>query len=385
MSLPLSASAVRALASVRRWLRHTWLGRLSLPLDLRRILPGRRPRRVAPRQPGTGRLALETLEWRGAPGDMLSVMAGTFLLGELSPLALLSAPASAGDTDDAAGTLSLVSAGSAPAAAALAADDDLSDIQLVDLFGAWSRPSAPAVSEGSAAADQPAASRPGGVHAPVVDPGADGLVAGEGGRRGPERLRDLAGASGGGGGGPAHTPAFNLGAGGSPGTAPAGSVPSPMLPSQAAGMAQGVGNALAGALGGTNSPAQASHSSSVSSAAAATAGTQPASIGQNDLLTTGSGAQGTAGQASQGAGKAQMLATSPATPNFAAIEKNYGSAPLAYVPNVGQTATQVQFVAQGAGFGLFLTAGGNATYEVPVTPQAGASSSAAGEEDAFSM
>src|SRR5262249_17098702 len=49
---------------VRRWLRHTWLGHLALPLDLAAA-----PGRVPPPRPAARRLGLESLEWRGAPGD----------------------------------------------------------------------------------------------------------------------------------------------------------------------------------------------------------------------------------------------------------------------------------------------------------------------------
>jgi hypothetical protein len=55
----------------------------------------------------------------------------------------------------------------------------------------------------------------------------------------------------------------------------------------------------------------------------------------------------------------------PGTSDAATLAKDYGRAPLVFVPNAGQTDPGVQYLAQGAGFGLFLSDSG-ATFEVPV-------------------
>src|SRR5262249_26495125 len=144
--------------------------------------------------------------------------------------------------------------------------------------------------------------------------------------------------AGSGGGGPAHTPEASLGAAGSAGTAPAGAVPAPMLPSQAAALAQGVRNASSGVFpGATAPPAGAGSSSSVGPGAQAT------SKGQSDPLVSALPARGPAGQAAAQPGAAN---THPAPPDKSAVIQDYVKSVVSYAPNVGQSDPSVHFVAQ---------------------------------------
>jgi hypothetical protein len=55
------------------------------------------------------------------------------------------------------------------------------------------------------------------------------------------------------------------------------------------------------------------------------------------------------------------------------LQSGFGKAPLAFVPNLGQTNSQVSYLTRGPGFQLFLTANGGAVYSVarPGTSQGG--------------
>jgi hypothetical protein len=65
-------------------------------------------------------------------------------------------------------------------------------------------------------------------------------------------------------------------------------------------------------------------------------------------------------------------ATSFADASLSALRESYGQIPLSFEANMGQTDAQVQFLARGSGYALFLTPG-EAVFSLhrPAGPEAG--------------
>ncbi len=110
-------------------------------------------------------------------------------------------------------------------------------------------------------------------------------------------------------------------------------------------------------------------------------GTAPGGAGAaaGPALPGGSAGGGGAGAAVGGGG-----ATALHGPDATNVSRTYGSLPLPFEQNLGQTDTRVRFLSHGPGFGFFLTADGAATLNL-TQPGQGASTGAALTGDALRL
>jgi Beta-propeller repeat len=383
----------RCLSAFRRcWLRHTWLSRLPL-LERSHAWSARPHRRRAARckRPAQVYPTLETLETRWTPDDLLGTVHAPLMVGGLAlmPVGVVTpAGVLAKGWPSGIAPPDLTAANADLRLAQTGERDRLSDDDVASFFSAWSQASLGART-GHGDGEQEASSDAGHAGAasggdadrrfPTAGRTEDGL--GEG-------LDSLAGskaasrwhppgsdpsssanakANGGGGSGPGGSSTHNNGGGGSGGgggglnlNLPGLAALSQMLPNGNPAFASSAGTTS----GTTTAPSQA-----------APTATPAVTSSQANVSTDSS--------------------TDPISANtaaFSTLAQNYGNTPVAYVPNVGQTDPSVNFLAQGAGFGLFLTPTG-ATFNMPVpsqnstsqTPPTPGQPAASPQFDAFTM